>query len=114
MVVLVLLFTGAGVAKLLDPASFKDQFVRFGLPEWWIPVTAAVELLGAALIALFNGVPPRLGAALLAATMAVATGLHLLNDPAALALPAFALMLLAAYAAAGPRTEPAPRDLADV
>ena len=99
IVALVLLFGAAGLAKLIDPASFGEQFAHLGLPDWWIPVTGAVELLGAALIALFQQTPRRVGAAMLAATMAVATALHLVHDPIALAWPAMALMLLAGYLA---------------
>ena len=108
---LVLLFGAAGLAKLVDPASFRDQFAHFGLPAWWIAVTGAVELLGAALIAL-PGRTRRAGAALLAATMGAATALHLVHDPIALASPAAALMLLAGYVASGPRGEDAARGLA--
>ena len=109
---LVLAFGAAGLAKLVDPASFREQFAHFGLPGWWVQLTGAVELLGAGLIALFSRAPRRFGAAILAATMAVATGLHLLHDPIALALPASALMLLAGYVALVPRNEAAARDLA--
>ena len=99
IVVLVLVFGSAGLFKLVNAAAFGEQFAHLGLPEWWVPVTGVVELLGAALIALFKGLPRRFGAALLAATMAMATGLHLLHDPVALALPASALLLLAGYVA---------------
>ena len=109
---LVLAFGAAGLAKLVDPASFQEQFAHFGLPGWWVQVTGAVELLGAALIAIFKQMPRQFGAAMLAATMAVATALHLLHDPIALALPASALMLLAGYVALMPRNEAAPRGLA--
>jgi uncharacterized membrane protein YphA (DoxX/SURF4 family) len=96
---LVLIFGAAGFAKLVNAASFQEQFAHFGLPYWWIWVTGTVELLGCALIALFKRLPRSLGAAMLATTMAVATGLHLMHDPFALALPAFGLMLLAGYVA---------------
>ena len=101
--VLVLAFAAAGLGKLVDAASFREQFAHLGLPGWWIPVTGAVELLGAVLIALSRHALRRFGAAMLAATMAVATALHLLQDPIALALPAAALMLLAGYLAASLR-----------
>ena len=99
IVVLVLVFGSAGLFKLVNAAAFEEQFAHLGLPAWWVPVTGMVELIGAALIALFKGLPRRFGAALLAATMAVATGLHLFHDPIALALPASALLLLAGYVA---------------
>lgn len=99
IVSLVLVFGAAGLAKLVTAASFREQFLHFGIPEYWVYVTGAVELLGAALIALFRQAPRRLGAALLAANMAVATALHVVHDPIVLASPAFILMLLAGYVA---------------
>jgi hypothetical protein len=96
---LLLVFIAAGLAKLINPAMFHDQFARFGLPEWFVLVTGATELVAAALIASFNDVRRRLGGAMLAVTMAVATALHVLHDPLPMAVPAFLLMLLAAYVA---------------
>ncbi len=112
IVALVLVFGAAGLTKLAAAALFHEQFAHFGLPEWWVPVTGVVELLGAALIALPKLASRRFGAMLLAATMAVATLLHLLHDPMALALPAAALMLLAGYVAMMRRDEGATRGLA--
>jgi uncharacterized membrane protein YphA (DoxX/SURF4 family) len=112
ILLLVVAFGVAGFAKLLHPASFQEQFTHFGLPKWWVPVTGVVELLGAALIALPERLPRRFGAALLATTMAVATTLHLLHDPIALALPALALLLLAGYVASIPHNQGATRALA--
>lgn len=103
IVALVLAFGAAGLAKLVDAASFSQQFAHLGLPRWWIHVTGALELLGAALVALPIWAARRSGAALLAATMAVASALHLAHDPAPIALPALALMLLAGYVASMPR-----------
>lgn len=111
---LVLVFGAAGLAKLVDVASFREQFAHLGLPGWSIHVTGAVELLGAALILLFKEARRRLGAAMLAVTMAVATALHLRHDPIALALPALALLLLAGYVALIPRDEGATRGFAGV
>jgi uncharacterized membrane protein YphA (DoxX/SURF4 family) len=112
ILLLVVAFGVAGLAKLLEPAAFQEQFAHFGLPKWWVPVTGVVELLGAALIALFKRLPRRFGAALLAATMAMAITLHLLHDPIALALPALALLLLAGCVALIPRNQGATRALA--
>lgn len=112
VVALVLAFGASGIAKLVDPAAFRVQFVHFGLPEWWVTVTAAVELLGAALVALPGQKLRRAGAALLAATMAVATALHLLHDPAAQAVPAALLMLLAGFVALDPPGKGGARALA--
>ncbi len=95
LAVLVVAFGAAGLGKLFNAAMFEEQFAHFGLPEWFVYVTGMVELLGAALVASFNHVRRRLGAVMLSITMAVATLLHLLHDPLALAVPAFALMLIA-------------------
>ena len=99
IVALVVAFGAAGFFKLMDPGSFRDQFLSFGLPGWWVYVTGAVELLGAALVAFSKEVTRRFGAVILATTMAVAAMLHLIHDPVVLALPALALMLLAGYVA---------------
>lgn len=100
--VLALVFGASGLAKLINPKMFQDQFAQFGLPTLFVFVTAAVELLGAAMIAFFNDARRRSGAAMLAVTMAVATSLHLVHDPLPMALPAFALMLLAGTVALVP------------
>jgi hypothetical protein len=110
---LVLVFGAAGLAKLADPTSFQEQFTHFGLPLWWVQLTGAVELLGAALVALPRQAPRRFGAAILVATMAVATALHLRHDPIALALPAAALLLVAGYLALVPAAQRAARKPAD-
>ncbi len=99
---LVLVFAASGLAKLAYAASFQEQFAHFGLPGWMIVVTAILEVTGAGLITLSIRGLRRFGAVMLAATMAVATALHLLHDPIALALPAAALMLLALYVASIP------------
>lgn len=113
VVALVLIFGGAGVSKLVSASSFQDQFAHFGLPAWLVLLTGIVELTGAALIALSKRRLRQLGAGLLAITMSVATVLHLLHDPVALALPAAALTLLAAYVAFVSRESAIARDLAN-
>ena len=100
--ILVVAFGLAGLGKLFQPAMFAEQFAHFGLPGWFAYLTGAVELSGAALIASFNQTRRTIGAAVLAVTMAVATWLHLLHDPFALALPALILMLIAGWAALVP------------
>ncbi len=102
LAVLVVAFGAAGFGKLFDAASFQEQFAQFGLPFWFVYVTGAVELLGAALVASFNQARRRFGAGMLAATMAVAGTLHLFHDPFALAVPALVLMTIAAWVALVP------------
>jgi hypothetical protein len=102
LAILVAAFAAAGLGKLIDAATFHEQFARFGLPEGFVYLTGAIELSGAALLASFNAALRRLGAGMLAVTTAAAATLHLLHDPAALALPALILMALAAWTALVP------------
>ena len=95
---LALIFGAAGMAKLVNPAMFTAQFAALALPVWFITVTGACELFGAAMLVLH----PRtrvFGAALLAMMMLVATILHLCSEPPGRALPAMVLAVLAAYVA---------------
>lgn len=102
LAILVAAFAAAGLGKLINPALFHEQFARFGLPDWFVYLTGAIEVSGAALLASFNAALRRLGAGMLAVTMAAAGTLHLLHDPLALALPALILMSLAVWAALVP------------
>lgn len=102
LAILVAAFAAAGLGKLINPALFHEQFARFGLPDWFVYLTGAIEVSGAALLASFNAALRRLGAGMLAVTMAAAGTLHLLHDPFALALPALILMSLAVWAALVP------------
>lgn len=102
LVLLVAVFAAAGLAKLIAAPMFHEQFVRFGLPGWFVYLTGAVELSGAALLASFDAARRGLGAGLLAVTMAVAASLHLVHDGFALALPALLLMSLAGWTALVP------------
>ena len=43
---------GAGLFNAVGGAAVKAEFVRWGYPAWWNFVTAALELLSAALIVL--------------------------------------------------------------
>lgn len=102
LALLVGVFAVAGIAKLVSPAIFQAQFAHFGLPDWFVYATGAVELSGAALIASFNETRRRVGSGLVATTMAVGSLLHLQHDPFPLAVPALALMLLAGWTALAP------------
>lgn len=44
-------FTGAGLFNAIGGAAVQAKFVRWGYPVWWNFVTAAVEILCAALVA---------------------------------------------------------------
>jgi uncharacterized membrane protein YkvI len=50
--VLALALLGTGVVNAAGSAALKDDFVRWGYPRWWNLVTAGLEVLAAALIAM--------------------------------------------------------------
>ena len=45
-------FAGAGLFNAIGGAVVQAQFVRWGYPAWWNFITAALEMLSAALIVL--------------------------------------------------------------
>ena len=45
-------FVGAGLFNAIGGAAVQAQFLRWGYPAWWNLMTAALEMLGAALIVL--------------------------------------------------------------
>ena len=45
-------FTGAGIFNAMGGAVVHAQFQRWGYPAWWNFITAALEMLSAALIVL--------------------------------------------------------------
>ena len=45
-------FTGAGIFNAMGGAVVQAQFLRWGYPAWWNFITAALEMLSAALIVL--------------------------------------------------------------
>jgi hypothetical protein len=68
-------FAGAGLFNAIGGAAVQAQFLRWGYPTWWNFITAALEMLSAALI-----VPPEtriwglaLGAMVLIAAIATVT-----------------------------------------
>ena len=72
---LALAFTGAGLFNAIGGEVVQAQFLRWGYPAWWNFITAALEMLSAALI-----VPPEtriwglaLGAMVLIAAIATVT-----------------------------------------
>ena len=92
---LTLVFLAAGVAKLLGAPEIVAVFERFGLPHWFMLVTAGVEILGAVGLHLRRGKIGLAAPTLLATTMIVGAGFHLIHDTPPQALPAAALALLA-------------------
>ena len=47
---LAIAFAGAGLFNAIGGAAVRAEFIRWGYPGWWNLVTAALEVLGAALI----------------------------------------------------------------
>ena len=45
-------FAGAGLFNAIGGAVVQTQFLRWGYPAWWNFITAALEMLSAALIVL--------------------------------------------------------------
>lgn len=100
-VLLCLVFLRAGVPKVRRTTHYRDRIRHWRLPEPLLPVIGLVEVTGAILL-LAGAVTGRdrlaiAGAALLLATVAGATLTHVrISDPAAKALPATVLGVLAA------------------
>ena len=49
---LAIAFAGAGLLNAIGGAAVQAQFLRWGYPAWWNLMTAALEILSAALIVL--------------------------------------------------------------
>jgi uncharacterized membrane protein len=89
-------FLAAGAAKLAGVPMMVEVFDHIGIGQWFRLVTGAIEVLGA--IALLLPTTFAFSAALLAAMMLVATGVHLFvigGSP----VPAIALMAVTATVA---------------
>jgi hypothetical protein len=94
-------FTGAGIFNAMGGAVVQARFLRWGYPAWWNFITAALEILSAALIV----VPDTriwglaLGAMVLIAAIVTVTWLreyeHLLPGVALAALTGIELALVA-------------------
>jgi len=94
-----LFFLAAGGSKLAGMESAVDVFHRFGLPLWFMYLTAAIEIAGALLLHV-RRYPLGLAApVVLGVTMIVGAGLHLTFDPPMMAAPAIVLTVLLAIVA---------------
>jgi hypothetical protein len=49
---LVVAFSGAGLFNAIGTRATKDDFTRWGYPDWWWRVTGGLEIVCAARIAL--------------------------------------------------------------
>ena len=93
-VVLTAAMLGAGLTKLSGLESHRENFLRWGFPEWALSVVGLIEVLSA--IGLWM---PKIRAGAPVAIMAVMTGAvatHVIHGEAGQALPATVLLLLAA------------------
>lgn len=100
LVVIALVFLGAGSAKFVGADSVVRQFDHFGLPHWFMLLTGAIEMSGATML-LFRGWRLRAFAAgSLAMTMTCGAVFHLIFDPPTAALPAAILAAITAFVAA--------------
>lgn len=45
--VLAVIFVMFGAGKFMDPAKWIEKFTVWGIPEWFVPVSGALELAGA-------------------------------------------------------------------
>lgn len=90
-----LVFLAAGGAKLAGVPEVTDVFVRFGLPHWFMMLTAGIEIIGALGLHLRHPPAGYAAPALLAATMIVGAGFHMIYDTPPQAAPAIVLAVLA-------------------
>ena len=76
--VLAAIFVMFGAGKFIDPAKWIGKFSAWGIPEWFVPVSGALELAGAAglLIPVLRGLAG-LGLALF---MIGAVATHVVHD----------------------------------
>jgi len=92
---LTFVFLAAGGAKLAGVPDIVAVFDRFGLPQWFMYMTAAVEISGAIGLHIRKSVIGRLAPAMLTITMATGAGFHFVYDTPQEAVPAIVLALLA-------------------
>lgn len=99
VIVVAAVFFAAGIAKFTSAPQVAAVFERFGLPTWFMLVTGAIEVAGAAALL----TPWRrlrfLGASLLSVTMLAGAGFHVAFDPPLAAAPAIILALVTGFAA---------------
>lgn len=92
-ILLALAFLGAGAAKLSTQPMMVAEFTLFGLPQWFMYLTGAIEISSAILLLI-----PRIagiGAGLLVCVMAGALFEHLTHGQADKAVAPLVLLILA-------------------
>ncbi len=93
--VLATVFLLAGGAKLAGVQMMKDNFIKYGFPEWFVLVVGAGEVVGGIVLV----IP---GIAILAATglsilMVGAAVTHFKSKEAPMVIPAAVLLILAIF-----------------
>lgn len=97
-------FLGAGGQKLAGAEGLKEDFVRYGYPQWFRLVTGAVEVTGALgmLLGLRCAALVPAAGLLLSSTMVGALATHVrIGDPAKKMVPSAVLLALSAAVLVG-------------
>lgn len=93
---LTLAFLAAAAGKIFQVPDIVDVFTRFGLPEWFMYLTAAVEITGALGLHFRQNLLGLAAPAMLMGTMIVGAGFHMVYDTPPEAIPALVLATLSA------------------
>jgi uncharacterized membrane protein YphA (DoxX/SURF4 family) len=103
IIVCIIGFGGAGIAKVMGAEALAEEFTGWGLPLWFMTLVGVAEILGA-LGLLINGIST-FSALGLAGIAAGALVTHAVNPPLQAGIPALALFVIAlvvAYLRLGP------------
>ncbi len=93
---LVVAFLGAGLFNAVGTRATRDDFARWGYPQWWCRVTGGLEILCAALIAFPSGRSFGLALGAIVIAAAIITVLRRREFSHAAPLGAFAALLVLA------------------
>ena len=93
-VILAAVFLMFGAGKFMDPAKWIDKFMNWGLPEWFVSVSGALEIAGA--IGLLIPVVRGVAGIALALFMIGAVGTHVVHAEIGMIFVASAIMLASA------------------
>ena len=101
-------FIGSGMSKVLRSAGQVANFERWGYPDWFLPLTGAIEVGGGLLllVSLFVNRIASIGALLIACVMCGALYTRIVNGEAiSTVIPPVVLLALALIVAWGRRGE---------
>lgn len=105
-------FIGSGMSKVLRSAGQVANFERWGYPDWFLPLTGAIEVGGGLILlaSLFVSRIASVGALLIACVMCGALYTRIANDESVgTIIPPAVLLVLALMVAWGRRGEFATR-----